>query len=428
MFITVSNPRKEQETSSLASSNNNSFVPGGNTHVSYLITTRTNIPQFGGLLSSPLTPPSEFRTRRRFKDVVNLSQCLSESFRGFFIPPRPDKSVVESQVMYKQEFVEQRREALEKYLRRLAAHPAIRRSNELRAFLQVHGALPLPPPTADETRSEVMQPAKGGGGGGRDLLKIIKELKQSVAIDWVGSRSPAAVQEDKVFLEKKEKLHQLEQQLSNTTQLSESLVKAQQDIGQTMGELGLAFIKLAKFENGTTMLNSQRIRAADMKAVATAAVKASRLYRELNTQTVKHADTLHEYLGFMSAVHSALSDRSSALLTVQTLASELLSLHKKAEKLEAPSSNLFGGDRTRPRKIEQLKETMRVTEEAKQCAVQRYQQIKENNKSEIERFDSERRADFLNMLKGLATSQVDYAEKIADVWTKVAEETSCYAK
>ena len=55
-----------------------------------------------------------------------------------------------------------------------------------------------------------------------------------------------------------------------------------------MGELGLAFIKLTKFENEEAMFNSQRVRAADMKCLATAAVKASRFYRELNGQTVKH--------------------------------------------------------------------------------------------------------------------------------------------
>ena len=55
-----------------------------------------------------------------------------------------------------------------------------------------------------------------------------------------------------------------------------------------MGELGLAFIKLTKFENEEAMFNSQRVRAADMKCLATAAVKASRFYRELNAQTVKH--------------------------------------------------------------------------------------------------------------------------------------------
>lgn len=65
-------------------------------------------------------------------------------------------------------------------------------------------------------------------------------------------------------------------------------MKAQQDIGETMGQLGLAFVKLTKFETEEAMFDSQRTRATDMKNVATAAVKASRLYRELNAQTVKH--------------------------------------------------------------------------------------------------------------------------------------------
>ncbi|CAL5426934.1 unnamed protein product [Camellia sinensis] len=427
--ITVSNPQKEAEAS-------NSIVPGGNTFVTYLITTKTNLPEFGG---------SDFFVRRRFKDVVTLSDRLSEGYRGFFIPPRPDKSVVESQVMQKQEFVEQRRVALEKYLRRLAAHPVIKKSDELRVFLQVQGKLPLPTSTDVASRmldgavklpkqllgdsgsvigpQDVVQPAKGG----RDLLRIFKELKQSVTNDWGGSRPPVD-EEDKEFLEKKERLSDLEQQIINSSQQAESLVKAQQDMGETMGELGLAFIKLTKFENENAMLNTQRIRAADMKNVATATVKASRLHRELNAQTVKHLDTLHEYLGLMLAVNAAFSDRSSALLTVQTLLSELSSLHLKAEKLETASSKIFGGDKSRFRKMEELKETIRVTEDAKSCAIREYERIKENNRTEIERLDRERKDDFVNMLKGFVINQVAYTEKIGNEWAKVVEDTSRYAK
>ncbi|KAF8396983.1 hypothetical protein HHK36_018621 [Tetracentron sinense] len=383
--ISVSNPLKEQETS-------NSLVPGGNTYVTYLITTRTNMPEFGG---------SEFEVRRRFKDVVTLSDRLSESYRGFLIPPRPDKNVVESQVMQKQEFVEQRRVALEKYLCRLAAHPVIKKSDELKVFLQVQGKLPLlittdvasrmldgavnlPRQLFGESASvvalhEFVQPAKGG----RDLLRIFKELKQSVTNDWGGSKPPV-VEEDKEFLEKKEKLQDLEEQLSNASQQAESLVKAQQDIGETMGELGLAFVKLTKFETEEAIYNSQRIRAVDMKSVATASVKASRFYQESNAQTVKHLDTLHEYLGLMLSVHSAFSDRSSALLTVQTLLSELSSLHSRAEKLEAASSKIFGGDKSRIHKVEELKETIKVTEDAKSCAVREYERIKGIQKSLFE--------------------------------------------
>uniref|UniRef100_A0A2P2L3F8 Sorting nexin 2A-like isoform X1 n=1 Tax=Rhizophora mucronata TaxID=61149 RepID=A0A2P2L3F8_RHIMU len=374
--ITVSNPQKEQETS-------NSLVPGGSTYVTYLITTRTNIREFNG---------KEFSVRRRFRDVITLSDRLAESYRGFFIPPRPDKNVVESQVMQKQEFVEQRRVALEKYLRRLAAHPVIRKSDELKVFLKVQGKLPLPTSTDMASRmldgavklpkqlfgesagvalQEVVQPAKGG----RDLLRLFKELKQSVANDWGGSKPPV-VEEDKEFLEKKERIQDLEQQLSNASQQAESLVKAQQDMGETIGELGLAFIKLTKFENEEAIFNTQRTRAADMKNVFTAAVKASRFYRELNAQTVKHLDTLHDYLGLMLSVHSAFSDRTSALLTVQTLLSELSSLQLRTDKLEAASSKIFGGDKSRIRKIEELKETKRVTEDAKYVATQEYERIK----------------------------------------------------
>ncbi|KAF8115594.1 hypothetical protein N665_0025s0062 [Sinapis alba] len=425
--ITVSNPQKEQDATTTSM-----LLSGGSSYITYLITTTTNLPDYGG-------GGSEFTVRRRFRDVVTLADRLAESYRGFCIPPRPDKSVVESQVMQKQEFVEQRRAALEKYLRRLVSHPVIRCSDEVKVFLQVEGKLPLQ--TSADVASRMFDGAvklfgEGGGGvsvvevaqparGGRDLLRLFKELRQSVSNDWGGSK-PAVVEEDKDFLEKKEKMHDLEQQIINASQQAETLVKAQQEMGETMGELGLAFIKLTKFENEEAVFNSQRARANDMKNLATTAVKASRFYRELNSQTVKHLDILHDYLGLMMAVQGAFADRSSALLTVQTLLSEISSLEGRAEKLEAASSKVFGGDKSRIKKIEEIKETIRGTEDAKNVAIREYERIKENNWSEVERLDRERREDFLNMMKGFVVNQVGYAEKIASVWVKAAEETSQY--
>ncbi|KAL8124551.1 hypothetical protein AgCh_012269 [Apium graveolens] len=130
--------------------------------------------------------------------------------------------------------------------------------------------------------NEVALPAKGA----RDFLRIFKELKKSVTNDW-GAVKPLVVEEDKEFLERKDKLQDFENQISNASQQAETLVKAHQYIGKTMGQLGLAFVKLTKFEADEAMFNSQRVKSADMKNVATAAVKASRLYWELNAQTVK---------------------------------------------------------------------------------------------------------------------------------------------
>ena len=87
-------------------------------------------------------------------------------------------------------------------------------------------------------------------------------------------------------------------------------------------------------------------------------------------------DKLHDYLGVMLAVNGAFSDRASALLTVQTLSSDLSSLQTRIEKLEVASSKIFGGDRSRLRKIEELKDTVHVTEDAKTRAVREYDRIK----------------------------------------------------
>jgi hypothetical protein len=51
---------------------------------------------------------------------------LQAHFRGYFVPPRPEKNAVEGQRM-SDAFVEERRAGLQKYLQRLAAHPAIGR-------------------------------------------------------------------------------------------------------------------------------------------------------------------------------------------------------------------------------------------------------------------------------------------------------------
>ncbi|RZS27504.1 hypothetical protein BHM03_00060988 [Ensete ventricosum] len=113
---------------------------------------------------------------------------------------------------------------------------------------------------------DVVQPAKEG----RDLLRILKELKQAVANDWGGVKL-LVVAEDRELMERKEKMQDLEQQLCT----------------------------------------------------------------------------------------------------------DLSTLHAKVEKLEAAaSSKVFGGDRSGLRKVEEHNETIRVTEDAKSCALGEYERIK----------------------------------------------------
>lgn len=419
LTVRVSDPQKVQE-------------PGSSSHVAYKFTTYTNVPSYLG---------SDFCVQRRFRDVVSLADRLADSHRGYFIPPRPEKSVVESQVMQEVEFLEQRRAALEKYFARLAAHPVLRRSDELRMFLQTEGSFPLSstPDLASRmldgavklplqlfgessamfSPQEAAQPARSG----RDLLRMFKELKQSVTNDW-SSGKPFVIQEDKDFLQKKDKLTDLERQLSYASQQAESWVKTQQEVGEVMGDLGLAFIKLAKFEAESSMVSCQRVFAGDTKRTATATVKASRFYQESNSLSVKHLDELHEYLVLMQSLHTAFTDRSHAVLTVQTLTTDVAALKKQIEKSVVASSKVFGGSKSQIRKTEELKESLRSTEEACELACKQYDQIKDRNEAELQRFDEERSSDFLRMLRGLMQTQVGYSKKMANEWRKVVDEAA----
>ncbi|CAL4901260.1 unnamed protein product [Urochloa decumbens] len=381
--ITVSDPKKHAEPSGGGAAGG--VIPGSGSYFTYLITTR--LAGGGG---------GEVRVRRRFRDVVALSDRLAAAHRGLFVPARPDKSVLEGQVMQRHDFVSQRCAALQRYLCRLAAHPVVGHSPDLRVFLTEPGAFPAFQGEATRYWTATVNAAAPlvQAKAGRDLFGMFKGLKQTVVNGLVATKPPLVEQEtDMEFLAHKARFEDLQQQLTTTSQQAESLVKAQDDLRETTGHLGMTLIKLAKFEREQATCNSLRRRAGEIHNFANSVLKMSRSETKLNSEIVKHLGSIHDYLEAMISVNHAFTDRSNAL----------------------------------QRKVEGLKETIRSAEAAKSDALREYESIKENNKIEIKRFDKERRHDFIEMLKGFVVNQVSYSDHSANMWTKVAEETEVYA-
>ncbi|XBJ26088.1 sorting nexin 2B-like [Triticum dicoccoides] len=412
--ITVSDPKKHAEPVSGAAG----VIPGSGSYFSYLVTTRL------------ADGADEVRVRRRFRDVVALADRLAAAHRGLFVPARPDKSLVEGQVMQRHDFVSQRCTALQRYLRRLAAHPVVGRSPDLRTFLTEPGAIAAFQGEAPRHWTTTVNaaiptvPAKAG----RDLFGMFKDLKQTVVNGLVATKPPPVEEEtDTEFLSHKSRLEDLQQQLTTTSQQAESLVKAQDDLRTTTAHLGMTLIKLAKFEREQATCNSERRRAGVIQHFANSVVKFSRSQAKLNSEVVQQLDTIHEYLEMMISVNHAFTDRSNALQHVQSLSADLFFLHTRAGRLESVSSRGIGQEWTRYQKIEGLKETISTREGVKNQALREYESIKENNMTEIKRFDKDRRRDLIEMLKGYVVNQVSYSDHFANMWGKVAEETKVYA-
>ncbi|VDB85276.1 unnamed protein product [Peniophora sp. CBMAI 1063] len=118
-------------------------------YVSYLVTAKTNLPIF----STP-NPSS----RRRFQDFVFLRTHLAKDFPACVVPPLPDKHRMEYVTgdRFSPEFMERRRQDLNRFLQRLARHPTLQRSTLVRAFFEstewhviMHQHVAHPPNGAD---------------------------------------------------------------------------------------------------------------------------------------------------------------------------------------------------------------------------------------------------------------------------------------
>ncbi|XP_063066821.1 sorting nexin-30 isoform X2 [Engraulis encrasicolus] len=113
LFVTVDDPKKHVSTME--------------TYITYRVSTKTSRVEFD---------LPEYSVRRRYQDFDWLRIKLEETQPTHLIPPLPEKFVVKGVVdRFSEEFVETRRRALDKFLKRVADHPVLSFNEHLNAFL-----------------------------------------------------------------------------------------------------------------------------------------------------------------------------------------------------------------------------------------------------------------------------------------------------
>lgn len=427
--ISVTDPVKYTEKS---------LMPGvSGSYVTYTVTSRMSLPKYSSRGAS---------VRRRFRDFVALAELLKVTHRGYFIPPRPEKNPVEGQ-RASDDFVELRRNALEKYLVQLAMHPAIAQSDELHVFLEADT------PLGSNLQWQQLQPMHGSilEGVARlpkqlfgqdpagpspteaatntkhtsDLLRRFKELTVKEPKD------PAGLDQPEIDL-RNEKLvvDEFLEKVAAASRKAERLVSKFEELGAVTGDLGLSAIKLAKFEDsdgsrcGTytdSAMASKNI-SADSKRVGMAAVRVSRLSRTATSSTALALAPLHDNLGLAPAASKALKEREAALLTLHAIEADLEKRRHSIVAIEEEGQKVFGGDKAKLRKTDNLKNEVAGLELAVQAASQEYDRVKTRNTQEVSRWKESRVQDFDAMLDNFAKIMSAYEDRTLSVWLEVAEQ------
>ncbi|XP_042188579.1 sorting nexin-30 isoform X2 [Callorhinchus milii] len=113
LFVAVDDPKKH--------------VSAMETYITYRVSTKTTRNEFD---------LPEYAVRRRYQDFDWLRNKLEESQPTHLIPPLPEKFVVKGVVdRFSEEFVETRRKALDKFLKRIADHPVLSFNDHFNIFL-----------------------------------------------------------------------------------------------------------------------------------------------------------------------------------------------------------------------------------------------------------------------------------------------------
>ncbi|KAL6614121.1 hypothetical protein ACP70R_036391 [Stipagrostis hirtigluma subsp. patula] len=354
---------------------------GVQAYISYRVITKTNLPEFEG---------AEKIVIRRYSDFEWLHDRLAEKYKGIFIPPLPEKNAVEK-FRFSKEFIELRRQALDLFINRIALHPELKQSEDLRTFLQ-----------ADEERMDRARSYETGiFKKPADFLQMFKDVQSKVSDVVLGKEKP--VEESTPEYEKlKNYIFELENHLAEAQKQAFRLVKRHRELGQSLADFGKA-IKLLGACEGDLMekVFSEVGSKSEMLSI--------KLQREADNLLFNFEEPLKDYVRAVQSIKATMLDRANAFRQHFDLDQERKYKELNLEKLKFMN----------PEKYAEAEMEFRELKAGSEEATKRFEHIVRVMNEELARFQEQKTADIGLAFHEFAKGQAKLAKDIADAWRSV---------
>ena len=330
---------------------------------------------------------------RRYSDFLWLFEALHQERAGAIVPPLPEKQPVGR---FSPQFVEERRRALERFLRRVAIHPELSDAACLSTFLKADD---VSFQAAKNAKGQVLpqqpsaylpSPTKKDG-----IQRWFAEAKTSLTGDLV--QSP----DDDIFEEIHRYVHGLDSQMRQVSQQATGLVRKGKELANGLFEFGLAFNLLGQSE-------------AD--ALGQALTSLGETADRLSVLSAEHSDheklqfeePLHDYLKTIQAVQMALQRRHEKRLTYSTCLAEV---DAKTGQLNKLRSQL--GQEAKAYSVELA---LRRAHEAAQAARDDFAATSQRVLREVDRFKREKAEEMRRTVLDYILLQVEHNKRMEEVW------------
>ncbi|XP_010423384.2 PREDICTED: sorting nexin 1 isoform X1 [Camelina sativa] len=351
---------------------------GVQAYISYRVITKTNLPEYQG---------PEKIVIRRYSDFVWLRDRLFEKYKGIFIPPLPEKSAVEK-FRFSAEFIEMRRAALDIFVNRIALHPELQQSEDLRTFLQAD----------EETMDRFRFQETGIFKKPADLMQMFRDVQSKVSDAVLGKEKP--VEETTAAYEKlKHYIFELENHLAEAQKHAYRLVKRHRELGQSLLDFGKAVKLFGACEGEPTG-----------KAFSDLGTKSEllsiKLQKEAQQVLMNFEEPLKDYVRYVQSIKATIAERGTAFKQHCELAETTKLKEINLDKLMLTRSDKVGEAEIEYREIKAESEE----------ATRRFERIVTRMEEEIVRFQEQKTEEMGVAFHQFAKGQARLANSIADAW------------
>ncbi|KAF9334681.1 Vacuolar protein sorting-associated protein 5 [Podila minutissima] len=343
-----------------------------NAYIVYKVHIKTNSTAFKS---------NDFTVQRRYRDFLWLYNQLTAHNPGVIVPPVSEKHALGR---FQDEFVESRRIALERCLRKMTAHPMLYGDPDLKLFLE-----------SDSLVAEIKEKRQDNSKG--FMTKFGETLSSATTFTKVHET-------DEWFESRRTQLDVLDSQLKSLLKAIEAIIKQRKDLGLASSEFGESIVSLAGTELNKPLANS-------LLVLGNLKIRIKELHDKqahMDVLTLEH--TVDEYIRTIGSIKIAFMARAKFNQNMVQAQNDLSKKKANFDKMNQPSR------KTKPEKIQQLQQEITEAEQRVDASKREFEEISSLIRQEFDRFDREKVEDFKHSVEAFLASMVKHQREIVGLW------------
>ncbi|PIB02240.1 Sorting nexin-1 [Cercospora beticola] len=324
-----------------------------------------------------------FTVTRRYRDFLWLYERLHDNNPGVVVPPPPEKQAMGR---FDQNFIESRRQALERMINKIASHPILQMDGDLKTFLE-----------SEQFSVAIKHSGKDPLLGGTESKGIMS------SIGLGGSSGGKFIEHDDWFHDRRVYLDALESQLKALQKSTDTVVAQRKGLAEACADFSLSLHNLAAVELSPSL-------SGPLDALGDLQLRIQELYQRQAMQDVLTLGiVIDEYIRLIGSVKKAFEQRQKAFHSWHSAEAKLADIKKQQDKL-------LRAGRTQQDRLGQMQADVADQERRVHATRLLFEDMGRLMRAELDRFEREKVEDFKSGVETFLESAIEAQKELIELW------------